>query len=770
METIAQTPRYNLNEEQERKLILREYRSLLRSLKAKIKPGDKDLLRNAFEMAAEAHKTMRRKSGEPYILHPLAVAKICVEEIGLGVRSTICALLHDTVEDTDISLEDIEREFGGEIARIVDGLTKISNVIDVNASAQAENFKKILLTLTDDPRVILIKLADRLHNMRTLESMKREKQLKIASETVYVYAPLAHRMGLYNIKTEMEDLAMKYMEPEAYRDIAQKLAETKRKMKELEIKYMEQEAYRDIAKKLAETKRERSKYINEFIRPIKEKLEKANFRFEIYGRPKSIHSISNKMKKKGVDFEEVYDLFAIRVILDSPAEREKEDCWKVYSMITDEYTPSPARLRDWLSNPKSNGYEALHTTVMGPQGKWVEVQIRTKRMNEIAEKGLAAHWKYKEGASEESRFDQWFHQIREALSTQDSNSLDFLQDFKTSFLAEEIYVYTPKGDVKMLPVGASALDFAFSVHTAVGSKCIGAKVNHKLVPISHKLRSGDQIEIITSPKQKPNPEWINFVVTSKAKSKIKDTLKEEKRNVAEEGKYILQRKLDAMNAAMSHSNLEELAQFYKLNSSLDLLYDIAIKKIDLKELKDFTVHGDKLLAPRPVKPATEEKPEADIAHRPAPKKDTELIIFGESSDKIMYTLANCCKPIPGDDVFGFITTGEGLKIHRTTCPNATRLMANYGHRVVKTKWAKNKEISFLTGLKIIGLDDVGVIHKITNLISGEKKVNISAMTIEANDGIFEGNLKVFVHDKEELDELVDALLSLPGIERVDRFD
>ncbi|MFT3979666.1 MAG: bifunctional (p)ppGpp synthetase/guanosine-3',5'-bis(diphosphate) 3'-pyrophosphohydrolase [Ferruginibacter sp.] len=741
-ETIQ--PVYNLSEEEEKKEILRHYRALLKVLKNKLKPGDKLLLRNAFEMAAEAHKTMRRKSGEPYILHPIAVAMICVEEIGLGVRSTICALLHDTVEDTDITLEDINREFGSEIAKIVDGLTKISTVMDANSTQQAENFKKILLTLTDDPRVILIKLADRLHNMRTMDSMKREKQLKISSETVYVYAPLAHRMGLYSIKTEMEDLAMKYMEPDTYKYIAQKLQDTKR---------------------------ERTRYINDFIRPLKAKLEKTGLKFDIYGRPKSIHSIWNKIKKKGVSFEEVYDLFAIRIIVDSSQEKEKEDCWKVYSIITDEYNPSPERLRDWLSNPKSNGYEALHTTVMGPQGKWVEVQIRTKRMNEIAEKGLAAHWKYKEGATDESRFDQWFHQIREALSTQDSNSLDFLQDFKTSFLAEEIYVYTPKGDIKMLPVGASALDFAFSVHTAVGSKCIGAKVNHKLVPISHKLRSGDQIEIITSAKQKPNPEWLNFVVTSKAKTKIKDTLKEEKRKVAEEGKYILQRKLEGMNAVMNQSNMEELASYYKLTSSLDLLYDIAVKKIDLKELKDFTVHGDKLLPPRPVKIPVEEKTEPDTgSQRPSAKKDTELIIFGESSDKIMYTLANCCKPIPGDDVFGFITTGEGLKIHRTTCPNATRLMANYGHRVVKTKWAKNKEISFLTGLKIIGLDDVGVIHKITNLISGEKKVNISAMTIEANDGIFEGNLKVFVHDKEELDELVEALLHLPGIERVDRFD
>lgn len=744
MQVTETIPAYNLSEEEEKKEILRHYRALLRVLKTKLKPGDKILLRTAFEMAAEAHKTMRRKSGEPYILHPLAVAKICVEEIGLGIRSTICALLHDTVEDTDVTLEDIQREFGAEIVKIVDGLTKISTVMDANTSEQAENFKKILLTLTDDPRVILIKLADRLHNMRTMDSMKREKQLKISSETVYVYAPLAHRMGLYNIKTEMEDLAMKYMEPDTYRYIAQKLQDTKR---------------------------ERSRYINDFIKPIKTKLERTGFDFEIHGRPKSIHSIWSKIKKKGVSFEEVYDLFAIRIIVNAPPEKEKEDCWKVYSIITDAYNPSPERLRDWLSNPKSNGYEALHTTVMGPQGKWVEVQIRTKRMNEIAEKGLAAHWKYKEGTNDESRFDKWFQQIREVLSSNDSNSLDFLQDFKTSFLTEEIYVYTPKGDVKMLPVGATALDFAFGVHTAIGSKCIGAKVNHKLVPISHKLRSGDQIEIITSAKQKPNSEWLNFVVTSKAKSKIKDTLKEEKRAIAEEGRYILQRKLDGMNAVMNQTNLEELAVFYKLHSSLDLLYEIAIKKIDLKELKEFTVHGDKLLAPKPIK-TVEEKTETDTNERQVSKKDkdAELIIFGESSDKIMYTLANCCKPIPGDDVFGFISSGEGLKIHRTTCPNATRLMANYGHRVVKTKWAKNKEISFLTGLKIIGLDDVGVIHKITNLISGELRVNISAMTIEANDGIFEGNVKVFVHDKEELDNLVNELLSLPGIERVDRYD
>jgi len=742
METLAQTPKYNLNEEQEKKFILREYRALLRCLKSKLKPGDRKSIRLAFEMAADAHKSMRRKSGEPYILHPLAVARICVEEIGLGVRSTICSLLHDTVEDTDISLEDVERDFGPEIARIVDGLTKISNVIDVNASRQAENFKKILLTLTDDPRVILIKLADRLHNMRTLDSMKREKQLKIASETVYVYAPLAHRMGLYNVKTEMEDLAMKYLEPDTYKE---------------------------IARKLSETKRERSRYINEFIKPLNEKLEKGGFDFEIHGRPKSIHSIWNKMKKKGVAFEEVYDLFAIRVILNSPPEKEKEDCWKVYSLITDEYTPLPERLRDWLSNPKSNGYEALHTTVMGPQGRWVEVQIRTRRMNEIAEKGLAAHWKYKEGGGDESRFDKWFQQIREVITTDGTDGIDFLQDFKTSFLAEEIYVYTPKGDVKMLPVGSTALDFAFSIHSAIGVKCIGAKVNHKLVPISHKLRSGDQVEIITSNKQKPSEDWLTFVITSKAKSKIRDALKEEKRKIAEEGKYILQKKLEGLGAAFSQHNIDELVEFHKLSSPLELFYQIAIKNIDLKEVKDFKVSGDRIEAPRPVK-IPEIKQDIVPHHQIAAKRETDLVIFGESSDKIVYNLANCCKPIPGDDVFGFVTTGKGLTIHRTNCPNAAKLLANYGHRVVKTKWAKNKEISFLTGLRIIGLDDVGVVNKITNLISGELRINIAAITIEAHEGLFEGNIKLYVHDKEELDELVKRLKALSGIHSVDRFD
>lgn len=742
MEAVVKK-KYEVDAEQEKREIVRQYRALLRSLKTKLKKGDKEQVRRAFEMAAEAHKDMRRKSGEPYILHPLAVALITVVEIGLGVTSAVCALLHDTVEDTEVTLEDIEREFGTQCSHIIDGLTKISTVLEeTNTSTkQAENFKKILLTLAEDPRVILIKLADRLHNMRTLDSMSREKQLKIASETAFIYAPLAHRLGLYNIKTELEDLSLKFTEPEVYFDIAQKLKESKR---------------------------ERTRYINEFIKPVRERLSAEGFDFEIFGRPKSIHSIWDKIKKKGVTFEEVYDLFAIRIILHSTTDHEKAECWRAYSVITDLYLPSTERLRDWLSNPKSNGYEALHTTVMGPGGRWVEVQIRSVRMNEIAEKGLAAHWKYKEGATQESKFDQWFTQIREMLNNSDTNTLDFVQDFKLNLFTEEIYIYTPKGDLKTLPAGASALDFAFAIHTDIGSRCIGAKVNYKLVPISHKLRSGDQVEIITSGKQKPSEDWLNFVVTAKAKSRIKDALKEEKRKISQEGKELLERKLARMGVPLNNPNTNELLQYFKQASILDLCFQIAHNNIDLQELKKFTVNGDKLEAPKPDKPV---KKIIDIpAQKAQPKKEAELIIFGENADRIEYKLAQCCKPIPGDDVFGFITASEGLKIHRTNCPNAAQLLSNYGHRVVKTKWAKNKEISFLTGLKIVGLDDVGVINKITNIVSGEMKINIAALTIESSEGIFEGTIKVFIHDKEELDMLVTRLNSLNGIQSVSRLE
>jgi len=744
----AVTTIYNKNEEEEKKLILREYRALLRALKQRLKKGDRRQVRRAFEIAVEAHRDMRRKSGEPYILHPLAVARIVVEEIGLGVTSAICALLHDTVEDTEITLEDVEHEFGSNYAKIIDGLTKISNVVDLKAdtTVQAENFRKILLTLADDPRVILIKLADRLHNMRTLDSMSREKQLKISSETTYIYSPLAHRLGLYEIKSELEDLALKYTQPEVYTE---------------------------IAKGLKETKRERTRYINEFIRPIKEELQNSGFDFEIYGRPKAIHSIWNKMRTKHVSFEEVFDLFAIRIILNSPPEKEKEDCWKVYSIVTNFYRPSPERLRDWISVPKGNGYEALHTTVMGQGGRWVEVQIRSARMNEIAEKGLAAHWKYKEGNSnaQESKLDAWLQHLRDILTNPDTDTLDFLQDFKLDLFTEEIYIYTPKGDMRVLPKGATALDFAFDIHSELGARCIGAKVNYRLVPISHQLKSGDQVEIITSSKQKPSEDWLSFVTTAKAKSRIKYYLKEEKRKIGDDGKAIIQRKLENMKVPASPHNLNELCVYFKKPSLLDLYYSVAVGSIDLKELKSFTVHGDKIhQPPKEIKLDSKALISEDELKHQKPAKGAELIIFGESSDRIKYKLAQCCQPIPGDDVFGFVTSGEGLKIHRTDCPNAAQLLANYGHRVVKTKWAKNKEISFLSGVRITGLDDVGVIQKITNVISGDLKMNMRAISIDSKDGIFEGNIMVYVHDREELDRLCQALGNLDGINKVERLE
>ncbi len=734
--------KYNLDEEEEKKLILREYRALLRSLKHRLKRGDKPLLRRAFEMAVDAHRDMRRKSGEPYILHPLAVAQIVVDEIGLGVTSAICALLHDTVEDTEITLEDISQEFGQQVSRIIDGLTKISNIVDQHGTTkQAENFRKILLSLAEDPRVILIKIADRLHNLRTLDSMSREKQLRICSETSYIYIPLAHRLGLYAIKSELEDICLKYLEPDIYDD---------------------------ITNRLQETKRERTRYINEFVKPIKEELSHLDIDFKIYGRPKAISSILHKMRTKHVTFDEVYDLFAIRIILES--EHEKEDCWKIYSVVTDLYKPNPDRLRDWISTPKGNGYEALHTTVMGPGGKWVEVQIRTRRMDEIAEKGLAAHWKYKEGGGQsDSKLEAWLQHIRELLNNPDTTTLDLISDVKLDLFTEEIYVYTPKGDLRILPVGATAIDFAFDIHSELGARCIGAKVNYKLVPISHPLKNGDQVEIITSSKQKPHEDWLNFVITGKAKSRIKYYLREEKRKIGEDGKVLLEKKLSNMGVPASPHNINELVSYFKLPSPLDLYYALAVRSIDIKELKEFKVVGDKLESMKEVKlPDIKVASEEELVRMPA--KGAELIIFGESADKIQYKLANCCQPIPGDDVFGFVTTGEGIKIHRTNCPNAAQLMANYGHRIVKTKWVKNKEISFLTGVKLTGLDDVGVIQKITNVISADMKINMRSISIDSTDGVFEGVIQVFVHDKEELNELCDKLGALSGIHKVTRLD
>ncbi len=727
--------------EAEKQEILKRYRALLRASKSTLQKGDKKEIRKAFEMALESHKDMRRKSGEPYIYHPIAVAQIAAEEIGLGTTSIVCALLHDVVEDTDITLEDIEREFGKKTARIIDGLTKISGVFDYNSSLQAENFRKMLLTLADDVRVILIKLADRLHNMRTMDFMPRQKQLKIASETIYLYAPLAHRLGLYAIKSELEDLSMKYLEPDTYKF---------------------------IATQLNEKKAERNLFIRTFVEPINEILEEQGLMASVYGRPKSIHSIWNKMKKKNIPFEEVYDLFAIRIILDSAPEKEKADCWKAYSIVTDLYRPNPDRLRDWVSSPKGNGYESLHTTVMGPKGQWVEVQIRTQRMNEIAEKGFAAHWKYKE-SNNDNGLDQWIMKVREMLSNPEANALDFLDDFKMNLFSDEIFIFTPKGALLQLPLGATALDFAFEIHTDVGARCLGAKVNHKLVPLSYKLQNGDQVEIITSNKQVPKEDWLNIVVTAKAKSKIKSSLKEEKRKIADNGKETLERKLKSLKITYNTDNLNKLTYFFKLQSTQDLFIGVATGKIELKDLKEYLA-SEKEVENRGSDYKTNDGQHIEALLSKVKGPESDILLIGEDLQKIDYTLAACCNPIPGDDVFGFVTVNEGIKIHRTNCPNAAQLMANYGYRVVKAKWNRQQELTFLTGLHIVGIDDVGLINNITKVISNDFKVNMRSITVDTNDGIFDGSIKVFVNDKEHLDELILNLLEVKGVTGVTRFD
>jgi len=728
------------NEAAEKDQILKAYRALLRALRPSLGQGDKKMIRLAFNMALEAHKEMRRKTGEPYILHPLAVAQICAEEIGLGPMAIVCALLHDTVEDTHLTLDDIRSAFGEKAASIVDGLTKISGVFDQGTSLQAENFRKMLLTLSDDVRVILIKLGDRLHNMRTLDSMPRDKQLKIASETAYLYAPLAHRLGLYSIKNELEDLSMKYTEPEIYTEITDKLAQTRR---------------------------ERNRFINEFIEPIKKGLNEQNFQYEIKGRSKAVHSIWSKMKRQSVVFEEIYDLFAIRIILDPESDEadEKAMCWKAYSIITDFYHPNPDRLRDWISTPKANGYESLHTTVMGPNGKWVEVQIRTRRMDEIAEKGYAAHWKYKESAAE-SALDEWIHKIRELLESPETNALDFIDDFKLNLFSDEIFVFTPTGEMRTLPSNSTTLDFAFDIHSDLGSKCIGAKVNHRLVPLSHKLRSGDQIEILTSNKQTPKEDWLNFVVTAKAKSKIKAALKEEKKRLAEDGKEILLRKFRQLKIDFSSDNINELLAYYKIPSPLELYYRISKGVLDIQDLREFIQDQGTIKAKTPQKVDAQSLEQIVKNVRGS----NDLLVIGENMERIDYKLSPCCNPIPGDDVFGFITIDEGNKIHRVNCPNAIQLMSNYAYRIVKAKWTGQQQIAFLAGIKMTGIDEVGVVSKISKVISSELKVNMRSISIESNDGIFEGSIMLFVHDTHHLNKLIKKLREVHGILTVSRVD
>ncbi|OFZ41789.1 MAG: RelA/SpoT family protein [Bacteroidetes bacterium RIFCSPHIGHO2_02_FULL_44_7] len=724
--------------EKERKEILNAFRGLLRTHKDRSKE-DTRMIRKAFDVAVEAHKEMRRKSGEPYIYHPIAVARICAEEMGLGTTAIVCALLHDTVEDTHITLDDVEDLFGEKFRRIIDGLTKIPEVFDETASIQAENFRKMVLTISDDVRVVLIKLADRLHNMRTLSSMRHDKQIKIASETKFLYAPLAHRLGLYSIKSELEDLALSYTEPDIYKDIEAKLKSTK-----------------DV----------RNRFIRKFTQPIRDALINEGYKAEIKVRTKSVSSIWRKMKTKGIPFEEVYDVFAIRIIIDTPQENEKADCWRIYSIVTDFYQPSPDRLRDWISTPRANGYESLHTTVMSPTGKWVEVQIRSLRMDEIAEKGLAAHYRYKESnakESKESKFDRWISEIRDLLENPDLNALEFIDEFKLNLFADEIYIFTPRGDLRVLPTGATILDFAYDIHTDIGDKCIGAKVNNRLVPLSYQLQSGDQVEIITSTKQKPNEEWIRFVITARAKQKIKSSLNEERKNIAQDGKEILERKLKQMNVRFSSENLSVIEKYYKLPSTTELYFRIAKGKIDLKKIREIeNVAGILKLEKRP----SSRTKSPDLIGKVDSKQDT--ILIGDDYKNIDYILASCCNPIPGDSVFGFVTINEGIKIHRNSCPNAEHMLSKMAYRCIKATW-KNAELKeSIAGITVYGIDRLGIVNRLTEIISNQHNVNMKSISFETEDGIFEGNMKVLVYDTEHLEQLMRKFEQVEGVQRVVR--
>lgn len=729
-----------IDPEVERQEILRHYRKLLRTAKPYLKGGDAKLIKKAFNTSLEAHKDMRRKSGEPYILHPLAVAQIVVEEIGLGTTSIVAALLHDVVEDTPWEISDVEREFGTKVARIVDGLTKISGVFDYGTSEQAENFRKMLLTLSEDVRVILIKIADRLHNMRTLDSMPRHKQLKIASETIYLYAPLAHRLGLYAIKSELEDLHLKYTDTETFRDLTQKVRQSRGA---------------------------RNRFIKEFVAPLDDELKAQGFDFEIKGRPKSIYSILRKMRKQNIPFEEVYDLFAIRIILDVPPEQEKAACWRVYSIVTDFYQPNPDRLRDWVSTPKANGYESLHTTVMSQTGQWVEVQIRSRRMDDIAEKGYAAHWKYKDtGAVQpESSLEAWINKVREMLETNNSSALEFMDEFRQNLFVKEVYVFTPKGKLVILPDGATALDFAFEIHTHIGLQCLGAKVNQKLEPLSYRLRNGDQVEILTSQKQRPTEEWLSYVTTSKARTRIKDYLRDDKRAKAEDGKFLLEKRLELIGVEPSQDNLNRLLAHFNVHNLHEFYYRLAIGQVDGREIKESLFDPT---VPLPRTPSMLEPKAFDQEVQKLRGVRPDMLVIGQTTDHIRYTIATCCNPIPGDDVFGF-ETDQGIVIHRTSCPKATTLMSSFGNRIVRAKWTEQLELAFLAGIRIKGSDRVGLVNDVTKIISNSLKVNMRSITIDSDDGMFEGQIMVFVNDTAHLEKLIQRLSRVRGVLSVERF-
>ena len=730
-----------LTEAEESKLIARQYKELLRISYQQLSREDKQLIRKAFDLAVEAHAPQRRKSGEAYIFHPIAVAKIVANEIGLDATAIAAALLHDVVEDTAYSLADIEAAFGETIALIVDGLTKIAHLKkDMDISTQAENFRKMLLTLNEDIRVIIIKIADRLHNMQTMESMPADKQRKIASETLYIYAPMAHRIGLYNIKTELEDLGLKYTEPDVYDN---------------------------ILNLIKESKEEQELYIQRFSEIIDSSLKAEKLKYTIQGRHKSVYSIHRKMMKQGVSFEEVYDKFAVRIVFKSNRKNEKFLAWKIYSIVTDHFRPNPTRLRDWISSPKSTGYEALHITVMGPGGRWVEVQIRSERMHEIAEKGYAAHFKYKEGDQEDG-LDLWLNRLQEALENANSNAVDFVEQFKLNLYSKEIFVFTPRGELKSLPKGATALDFAFHIHTEIGLQTRGARVNNKLVPLSYTLKSGDQVEIITSANQKPSRTWLSYATTARARSKIKSSLKEEQKQIAEEGREILGRKLKSQRITMNEKVISEMAKYFKFKTSQDLFYAVGMGNIENRHIKDFASKRSNALYSF-FKNKIRRKPDQAESDSSEITENYDQLVFGKDEQKLDYTLSSCCNPIPGDDVFGFLTVKDGIKVHKNNCPNAISLQSKFAYRIMTARWVDSSKEEFTAQIKIKGLDKLGLVQQVTHVISDNMNVNIRNITFNSEEGVFTGTVTVIVPNKSLLNRVMENLKKLPGVDKVERL-
>ncbi len=729
----------------EKKALAKEYKELLRISYQSLSKEDKKLIRKAFDYAVEAHQKQRRRSGEAYVFHPIAVAKIVASEIGLDAISIASALIHDVVEDNnDHSIEKIEKEFGQNISKIVDGLTKIGKLNTKgysDVSIQAENYRKMLLTLNDDVRVIIIKIADRLHNMQTLSSMSYEKQIQKASETLYIYAPLAHRIGLYNIKTELEDLGLKFTDPETYDE---------------------------ISKKVVESKKDQDKYIDKFNSIISSTLTKEKLKYSIKGRTKSIYSINNKMTRQGISFDEVYDKFAVRIIYKSKPHDEKFIAWKIYSIVTDNFTPNPTRLRDWISAPKSTGYEALHITVVGPKSKWIEVQIRSERMDEIAEKGYAAHYKYKQVDSNDN-LDTWINKLQEALEDPETNAVDFVEQFKLNLYSKEIFVFTPSGDLKSLPKGATPLDFAFSIHTQVGLKTRGAKVNGKLVPLNRELLSGDRVEILTSDKIKPSANWLDYATTARAKSKIKATLNEEKNLLADEGKEILKRKLKHLKIRFNDSIILELQKYFKLATSQDLFYRVGINTIDNEKLKKFiSYRGNNLFNYLKKKISRKKDIKIDENNQDEITSKYDSLVFGNDEEKLDYKLSLCCNPIPGDKVFGFVTINDGIKIHKKNCPNSVSLQSNYDYRIIKAKWIDSSQEEFTVNIAVIGIDKMGLVNNITKVISENMNINMKRLNFESDSGIFKGNIIMSVKTNQEADKLIKKLKVLNGIDKIKR--